>query len=97
MDPPGSFAGVACHSGDLGFDLAYGRDLVTLVSGLDRYNGNIGAFMQEVTESVKVTGKQIHLMMLLGMAATYSADPASPDGHTRETGHCFAFSSWEPQ
>ena len=72
MDYPGSFAAVACHSGDMGFDLLYRRDLVEFCYALARYSGNIGAYCEAIKKLPKLGGKDVHTLMLLGMAAFYS-------------------------
>lgn len=72
MDYPGSFAAVACHSGDMGFDLLYRRDLVDICYALARYSGDPEAYRAAVRSLPKLGGKDIHYLMLLGMAAFYS-------------------------
>lgn len=71
---------MACHSGDMGFDAVYRRDLIDLCNGLKRYNGDIQAYIDQCQQAVKVSGRDVHLLMLLGMAATYSPDLHAPDG-----------------
>ena len=67
LDYPGSFTAVACHSGDLGFDLVYGRDLIQLVAGLQPVDGDVGAWLAGLKEAPKLSGHDTHLLMLLGM------------------------------
>lgn len=80
MDYPGSFAAVACHSGDMGFDTAFRRDFVEFCQGLSRYRGDVSRFMQECWQAPKLGGREVHMMMLLGLAASYSPNPAKPEG-----------------
>ena len=80
MDYPGTFAAVACHSGDMGFELLYRRDLVELCYALARYSGQVSAYLKAVRQQPKLGGKDILIMMLLGMAASYSPDLGHPDG-----------------
>ncbi len=80
MDYPGTFAAVACHSGDLGFDLLYRRDLVDFCYALARYSGNVQAYLAATRKLPKLDGKQVHTMMLMGMAASYSPDLEQPHG-----------------
>ncbi len=72
MDYPGSFAAVACHSGDMGFDLLYRRDLVEFCYALARYSGKVEAYCEAIKKLPKLGGKDVHTLMLLGMAAFYS-------------------------
>ena len=80
MAYPATFGSVACHSGDMGFDAVYRRDLIDLCNGLKRYDGDVHQFLDECRSAQKVSGRQVHLMMLLGMCATYSPDLHSEDG-----------------
>lgn len=80
MDYPGTFAGVACHSGDMGFELLYRRDLVELCYGLARYSGQVQTYCDAVRKLPKLGGKDVMILMLLGMAASYSPNPQSPHG-----------------
>lgn len=81
MDFPGKFAAIACHSGDLGFEHVYRRSLVDLCSGLARYKGDVLAFRKSVDESVKISGFETHILMLLGMAGFYSPNVAAAAGY----------------
>lgn len=80
LDFPGTFAAVACHAGDMGFDLLYGRDLVEICYALARYSGDVGAYLKALQSQVKLNGKDVHNLMLLGMAASYSPDLSQPHG-----------------
>lgn len=77
MDYPGSFAAVACHSGDMGFDLLYRRDLVEFCYALARYSGSVDAYCEAMKKQPKLGGKDVHMLMLLGMAAFYSPKGAT--------------------
>lgn len=80
MDFPGEFNAVASHSGDLGFEWVYRRELIGLAQGLQRYQGNVSQFLQYCWQSLKLSGHETHLLMLLGMGASYSPALTSPDG-----------------
>lgn len=77
MDYPGTFAAIACHSGDMGFELLYRRDLIDICYALARYSGNPSAYMEALKNLPKLAGKDIHYLMLLGMAAFYSPNGKS--------------------
>jgi S-formylglutathione hydrolase FrmB len=74
------WAAVACHSGDMGFDLVYRRDLPAALDGLGRHGG-IGGYLAHVRQAPALRGDDFHLLMILAMAASYDPDPdpAAPD------------------
>ena len=80
MDYPGEIGAVACHSGDMGFDQVYRGDLVDLCSGLVKFKGDVGLFIDSCLSANKIGGKDVHLLMLIGMAASYSPDEGMPQG-----------------
>ncbi len=81
MDKPGTFAGIACHSGDMGFEQMVRGDLTTLARGLDRYKGNIHDFIKYSRQTEKLSGLDTHLLMLLGTCGFYSPNPKSKWGY----------------
>lgn len=74
------WAAVACHSGDMGFDLVYRRDLPAALDGLARHGG-IAGFLAHVQQAPALRGDDIHLLMMVAMAASFDPDPdpAAPD------------------
>lgn len=71
---------VACHSGDIGFDLVYRREFVALCDALARFEGSPAAFFERFESAPKVRGSDFHVLMLLAMAASYAPDPDAPLG-----------------
>lgn len=71
---------VACHSGDIGFDLVYRREFVALCDALARFDGRPTAFFERFESAPKVRGSDFHVLMLLAMAASYAPDPDAPLG-----------------
>ncbi len=69
MKFPGTWGAVACHSGDMGFDWVYRRDLPGLLDTL-----------ASVRQAPRVPGDAFGALMLLAMAASYDPDPAAPFG-----------------
>lgn len=65
---------VACHSGDMGFDLLYRRDMPAALDGLARHGG-IAGFLEHVRRAAALRGDDIHLLMMLAMGASYDPDP----------------------
>jgi len=74
------WAAVACHSGDIGFDLVYRREFVALCDALARFDGKPAAFFERFEAAPKVRGSDFHVLMLLAMAASYAPDPDAPLG-----------------
>lgn len=80
IDYPGQFAAIASHSADLGFDTVFRRDLIDLCNGLVRYIDDLEAYISQCRQAHKLAGRDVHLMMLLGLAASYSPNPRKPEG-----------------
>ncbi len=78
MDWPGYWGAAANHSGDAGFDVLYQRDFPVAADVLANYGGDPAHFLKRFWKSKKVTGSDIHTLMILCMAATY--DPAADSG-----------------
>lgn len=76
---PGCWGAAACHSGDMGFEWVYRRDMPGTLDSLARHGG-IEAFVEQWQQSDKVRGREFHTLMILAMAATYDPDPKSPYG-----------------
>ncbi|MCP3977735.1 MAG: enterochelin esterase [bacterium] len=74
------WGGVACHSGDIGFELVYFRDMPATLDVLARHDGDPQRFLDHLREARKIGGGEFHALMLLAMSATYDPDPGSPMG-----------------
>lgn len=71
---------VASHSGDVGFEWVYLPQMPVVLDALARYGGDITAFVKAFGDAPKVRGSDLHVLMLLAMAATYDPDPDAPWG-----------------
>ncbi|MDZ7684540.1 MAG: alpha/beta hydrolase-fold protein [Gammaproteobacteria bacterium] len=71
---------VACHSGDMAFDLCYLAEFPRTLMHLQRFDSDIGRFVEHVKARRKMAGGDFHHLMMLAMAATYDPDPGSPFG-----------------
>lgn len=71
---------VACHSGDMDFDLVYRPEFPGLLKNLSAHDGDIDTFMSKLADSPKVSGGDFHTLMMLAMAATYDPAPERPHG-----------------
>jgi len=74
-----TWGAVACHSGDMGFDRVYLRDFPTACDALSRWGG-VEGFIDHFHGTESVSGGDLHVMMVLAMAATYDPDPTAPKG-----------------
>lgn len=79
MRHPGTWGAVACHSGDMAFDLLYRRDLPALLDTLAAHGG-VEGFLAAVRDAPRVKGEAFMALMLLAMAASYAPDPSAPYG-----------------
>lgn len=82
---------VACHSGDMAFDLCYRPDFPKALMHLANHHsddemeqegnagGRIEAFLQALRSQKKISGSDMETLMILAMAATY--DPAPELSH----------------
>lgn len=77
---PGVYRAVACHSGDMGFGLAYRPDIPHLMNAVHQH-GSLEAFVAAFARAPK---KKDHRwfapMSVLALAASYSPDPSAPLG-----------------
>lgn len=70
------WAAAACHSGDMGFELCYLRDMPAMLRAIAK-KGSIEAFIKDFEAGPKWKGDAIHLLMTLAMCATYDPDPSA--------------------
>jgi enterochelin esterase-like enzyme len=74
-----AWGAVACHSGDMAFDLCYRMDLPKTLRFLAE-KGGVGAFLEGFAAAPKAEPEMLHHLMVLAMAATYDPDPGAPWG-----------------
>lgn len=71
---------IASHSGDVGFELLYGRDFPLALSALAKHEGDPGRFIESLGDAPKIRGSEFHTLMVLAMAATYAPEKGAPYG-----------------
>jgi enterochelin esterase-like enzyme len=71
---------LACHSGDMGFDLVYLPEVAKAHDWVQRTPGGVPGFLDSVRAAPGVSGRMFEVLMTLGMAATYDPDPDPADG-----------------
>ncbi len=74
MKHPDVFGAVACHSGDMAFDLCYRPDFPKFANAV-RQAGGIDQWLHEFERKLKLEGRDIEAMNMLAMAAAYSPNP----------------------
>jgi S-formylglutathione hydrolase FrmB len=71
---PDVFGAVACHSGDMAFDLCYRPDFPKFANAVQKAGG-VDKWLNEFESKVKIEGRDIEAMNILAMAAAYSPNP----------------------
>jgi len=79
MRYPNAFSAIACHAGDMGFDLCYLADLPKALGPL-RAAGGPMAFITEFWKKRHFSSHEFAAMNLLCMAAAYDPNPAAKPG-----------------
>jgi enterochelin esterase family protein len=74
MKHPDVFGAVACHSGDMAFDLVYRPDFPKFLNAIQRAGG-LEPWWIEFERKVKKENRDIEAVDILAMAAAYSPDP----------------------
>lgn len=75
-----TWGAIACHSGDMDFELCYRPEFPGTLRALETYDFNFRAFVEKIHAGKKVSGGDFHTLMTLAMAATYDPDPSAPFG-----------------
>jgi S-formylglutathione hydrolase FrmB len=74
-----AWGAVACHSGDMAFDLCYRSHLPSTARFLAA-KGGVAGFLEEFATVPKTTDEWLEHMEMVAMAASYDPDPAAPKG-----------------
>jgi enterochelin esterase-like enzyme len=80
MEHADCWGAVACHSGDMGFELLYRADFCGILDALAREESGVEGFLERTARGAKLRGSDFHVLMGLAMAATYDPDPRAPRG-----------------
>jgi S-formylglutathione hydrolase FrmB len=78
MSHPALFSAVACHSGDMDFDLCYRPNFPIAARILEKYDGSLATFFTRWESIDKKPRGEFPLLDMMAMAACYSPDPAKP-------------------
>jgi len=77
MKHPDLFSAVACHSGDMYFDYCYRGDVPGFCTQVQRAGG-VAAWLERFEGKRQRNGDDMATLNVLGMAAAYSPNPATP-------------------
>jgi enterochelin esterase family protein len=77
MRHPEVFGALACHSGDMFFDLCYAPDFPKACNRFNKFGG-VEAWWRQFDAQVKKNGGDFDALNILAMAACYSPDPDAP-------------------
>lgn len=75
-----AWGAVACHSGDIDFDLVYRPELPRTLDALARHGGSVESFLARTAAAHKFSGAEFMALSTLAMAASYDPDPGAPRG-----------------
>lgn len=73
------FGAIACHSGDMAFELCYQLDFPKTANALNAAGG-LEAWWRTFSEKARKSRHDIEALMIVAMAACYSPNPDSPLG-----------------
>jgi enterochelin esterase family protein len=79
MRHPDVFGALACHSGDMFFELCYGLDFPKFCNSINKAGG-VEAFWEQFAAQVKKKSSDFAALNILAMAACYSPDASAPLG-----------------
>jgi S-formylglutathione hydrolase FrmB len=79
MRHPDVFGALACHSGDMAFELCYAADFPQFCTAINAAGG-VAAWWAKFAAQVKKRSDAFAALNILAMAACYAADPAAPLG-----------------
>jgi enterochelin esterase-like enzyme len=77
---PDFWAAAACHSGDMGFELAYLPEFPAVLRALEPFGMNPAAWLDALWKKPKQKGNELHTLSTLAMCATYDPDTTVPYG-----------------
>jgi S-formylglutathione hydrolase FrmB len=80
MKHPDVFSAVACHSGDMAFDLCYGVDFGPALRGL-RNAGGVEPWLTRFRGSRRKRGSDTHVLNIVAMSASYSPNVGAPPAY----------------
>jgi hypothetical protein len=74
---PDFWNAAASHSGDVGFELLFIADFPKVLRALATTDNSIRSWLDKFFAAPKVKDEDVHILMILAMAATYDPDPGA--------------------
>lgn len=74
---PDFWSALACHSGDMGFELLYLSDMPNMLRALKEHRNDIRSWLEDFFAKKKPSDKDIHILMNFAMCASYDPDPSA--------------------
>ncbi len=74
---PDFWSAAASHSGDVGFELLFIPDFPKVLRALATADNSIERWLERFLAAPKVKDQDVHILMILAMAATYDPDPGA--------------------
>jgi esterase/lipase superfamily enzyme len=75
MRRPDIWAALACHSGDMAFEMSYLVEMPLVLNGLAKHGRSIQKFIEYLEQVKKLKSSDLTVLNGLAMAATYDPDP----------------------
>lgn len=75
-----AWGAISCNSGDMGFAMCYMADFPKVLDTLAEHDRDIGKLLAHYEEKPKLDDDDLHVIMILAMAASYDPDPNGPKG-----------------
>jgi hypothetical protein len=72
---PDFWAAAASHSGDVGFDLLFHSEFPKVLRAIAKTENSVQSWLEQFFAADKVKDADVHVLMILAMAATYDPDP----------------------
>jgi enterochelin esterase-like enzyme len=76
---PDFWSAAAVHSGDMGFELLYRHEFVSVLRALAK-EPDIGKWVDAFWQARKTKDSDVHILMILAQAASFDPDPSAPCG-----------------
>ena len=71
---------VACHSGDMGFELGYDSDLAHALLYLEQQGSDVSGALKRIRSKKRLGGSDFQFLMIAALSASYDPDLDAVDG-----------------
>jgi len=74
---PDFWAAAASHSGDVGFELLFNADFPRVLRAIAKTENSVQKWLEAFFAAPKIKDSDVHILMILAMAATYDPDTSA--------------------